>query len=687
MIAVLLIPLNVFGTVSYFHVPNSPTVFVEVMQRVIIAATVAIAIVFLGCPSKKGALSAQSKSGKTYLWKKYTVPPGADPSVPDSLGGAGFESIAEKLGFTTYIPTADEMKYFGDPRARTGGEIHIIANQFPATFRPVGQNSNTVYNTEINNFVYETLLSTHPVTREYIPALASHWKISEDKMTFTFRIDPNARFSNGLPVTAEDVRATWRLLMDETILEPALQVVFSKYEEPEVLSKYLVRVRCKTLNFRNFLYFAASMQILCAAEIGNLTGDEFLDRFNYNMPSGSGEYIVLEQDVKLGKRYVLTRREDYWAKDYPMARYSGNFDRIVYEIVTDNPIVEYERFKKGQADVFRFNMATTLKWLGDTTSDAIRLGWIRRARVYTDGPMGTGGIAFNMRKPPFDDIRVRKAFAYLFPREQIIQKLLFGEYEPYDTQYPGQVYANPNNPRVHYDPELANRLLDEAGWSARNQEGIRIKNGQPFRIEMSIQPPVARYITPYQQELRKAGIDLQLKYEDWITLIKNIDARNFSIFYFGYSGLLIPNPETSLRSDLADKPDNNNIQGVKSKDIDALIAAYDTTFSFRDQVRIIRAIDSICARMWFNVYAWNPRGIRIAYWDKFGMPEYVLPRYTQLSYVYATIASTWWYDPQKAERLRQAMLRGEDLGGPKGIQEIRFWKELAQRDRRFAFEF
>lgn len=651
------------------------------------AGWIVVAVLFLGCPAHKQVTTPQSMSSKTYLWKKYAVPPGADPAVPDSLGGAGFELIAEKLGFTTYVPKPDEMKYFGDPRARTGGEIRIIANQFPPTFRPVGQNSNTVYNSEINSFVYESLLSTHPVTREYIPALASHWKISEDKMTFTFRIDPNARFSNGLPVTAEDVRATWRLLMDESILEPALQVVYGKYEEPEVLSKYLVRVRCKSKSFRNFLYFAVSMQIMCAAEIGNLTGDEFLDRYNYNMPSGSGEYIILEQDVKLGKRYVLTRRDDYWAKDYPMARYSGNFDRIVYEIVTDNPLVEYERFKKGQADVFRYTMATTLKWLGDTTSDAIRLGWIRRTRVYTDGPMGTGGIAFNMRKPPFDDIRVRKAFAYLFPREQIVQKLLFGEYEPYDTQYPGQVYANPTNPKVTFNPELANRLLDEAGWSKRNQEGIRMKNGQPFRIEMSIQPPAARYITPYQQELRKAGIDLQLKYEDWTTLIKNIDARNFSLFYFGYSGLLIPNPETSLRSDLADKPDNNNIQGVKNKDIDALIAAYDTAYSFRDQVRIIRAIDSICATMWFNVYSWNPRGIRIAYWDKFGMPEYVLPRYTQLSYVYATVAATWWYDPQKAERLRRAMARGEDLGGPKGIQEIRYWKELAERDPRLAFQF
>jgi hypothetical protein len=91
--------------------------------------------------------------------------------------------------------------------------------------------------------------------------------------------------------------------------------------------------------------------------------------------------------------------------------------------------------------------------------------------------------------------------------------------------------------------------------------------------------------------------------------------------------------------------------------------------------------------MWFNVYTWNPRGLRIAYWDKFGMPEYILPRFTQLSYVYSTIAGTWWYDPDKAARMQRAIQTGQDLGGPKGIIEARYWKELAARDPQYAFQF
>lgn len=643
------------------------------------AITLSLTAASCGRKSSDSTPVVDSKNSKSYnikLWKKYDVPPGADPSVPDSMGGAGFEKIAEKMGFQTYIVKDDEVKYFGDARAKVGGDIRIVSNQFPATFRPEGQNSNSVYNADVKGSVYETLLGTHPLTREWMPGLASHWKIGDDKMTFTFRIDPNARFSDGKPVTSEDVVATWKLLMDETILEPSSQLVYSKFEQPVAISKYLVQVKSKTLNFRNLLYFGAGMIVQPAHEIGNLTGKEYLEKYNMNMPAGSGEYILLQEDLKEGKRYILTRRDDYWAKDYTSGKYTGNFDRIVYEVVTDNPTIEYEKFKNGEADMFRFTMNSTEKWIKDTDYDAIKNGWVRRLRIFTDGPMGTAGYAFNMRKPPFDDRRVRKAFGYLLPRKQIIEKLLYNEYEPYDSHYPNTVYANPNNEKVEFNPELANRLLDEAGWSQRNAQGIRVKNGVPLSIEASITKPQERFVTPYQQELRKAGVDLKLKNEDWTSTIKNIDARNFTIFPFGYSGLVTPNPETSLSSKLADKSDNNNIQGVKNARIDVLLDEYDKTFDMKRQVEIIREIDGISDSIYYDALQWNPRGIRIAYWDKFGMPEYVLPRQAQLSYVYQTIALTWWYEPEKAAAITEAKKSNKDLGGNKNIQEILYWKNL-----------
>ena len=120
----------------------------------LICVAVALSLTAASCGRKGGDTPAadvkNSKSYNTKLWKKYETPPGADPSVPDSLGGAGFEKIAESMGFQTYVIKDEEMKYFGDPRAKVGGEIHIVSNQFPATFRPEGQNTNSVYKEDIN---------------------------------------------------------------------------------------------------------------------------------------------------------------------------------------------------------------------------------------------------------------------------------------------------------------------------------------------------------------------------------------------------------------------------------------------------------------------------------------------------------------------------------------------------------
>ncbi len=612
----------------------------------------------------------------TSLWKKYDTPPGADPSVPDSLGGNGFEKIAEGMGFMTHTVTDEDRKYFGDSRAITGGEFKSILSQFPASLRPEGENSSSVYNQMIKAVVYETLLEQHPADNRDVPALATHWKISPDKMTYTFRIDPEARFSNGNPVTSEDVIATWKLYMDESIGEPSLQLVYGKYEQPIALSKYIVQIKSKVLNFRNFIYIARAMLILSEKEIGRLTGKEFLDKYNYNMPSGSGEYIVLQKDIKEGVKLVMTRRDDYWAKDKDLKKYAGNFDKYVYEYIIDNPTLEYEKFKKGESDVFKFTMVSTEKWIKDTDYDALKNSWVKKLRVFTDGPMGTAGYAFNMRKPPFDDIRVRKAMAHLLPRKQIIESFLYNEYEEYDTHYPNTVWANPNNSYTAFDPELASKYLDEAGWNQRDKEGIRIKNGSRLGFSLAIQKQIERFVLPYQQELKKAGIDMQLKMEDWSTTIRNIDERNFHVFAFGYSGLSIPNPETSLNSVLADKKNNNNIQGVKNIRIDQLLNIYDTTFDAKQQVNIIREIDSITHSICYDVMQWNPRGIRFAYWDKFGMPEFVLPRLGSISYLETYPQNFWWYDIEKTNKLVEAKKAKKPIDGPKEIQIVKFWKDI-----------
>ena len=120
-------------------------------------------------------------------------------------------------------------------------------------------------------------MKQHPTTLDFIPGLASHWFISEDKMTFKFRINPDARWWDGNPVTSEDVIATWDLRMDETILSPFEQITYGKFERPVADSKYIVSVKAKNVNWRNLLYFSASMSLHPHHILKDIDGTDYLE--------------------------------------------------------------------------------------------------------------------------------------------------------------------------------------------------------------------------------------------------------------------------------------------------------------------------------------------------------------------------------------------------------------------------
>ena len=134
---------------------------------------------------------------------------GADPAVSADQGGKGFTGQGWE--------TNTDFDLIGDPHAVKGGTLRDWTINFPGTLRMAGPEWNTNVNYEINPIVYESLLGLHPTTLEWMPAIATHWQISPDKLTYRFRIDPNARFSDGTPVTSEDVIASWIFHTDKTL--------------------------------------------------------------------------------------------------------------------------------------------------------------------------------------------------------------------------------------------------------------------------------------------------------------------------------------------------------------------------------------------------------------------------------------------------------------------------------------
>jgi microcin C transport system substrate-binding protein len=622
-----------------------------------------ISFLFVSCGKSKRKVVFDTKPVSI---KKFDTPPGADPTVPAALGGAGFTGEGWQ--------TKTDYNILGDKNAVKGGSIIMSMPDFPPTLRTVGKDENSYFSRMAQVMCYEPLLQLDPVTEEYMPALATHWKISDDKMKFSFRIDPNARWADGMPVTSEDVIATWKLMVDPGILEAYENLLYGTFEQPVAESKYIVSVKSKQLNWRQFLYFS-NMTLLPAHYIGNITGKEYLEKFQFEYIPGSGPYTIDKNDINKGQSIMIRRRSDYWAEKERYNIGLNNFDMVRFEVIQDQSL-EFEKFKKGEIDVINVNRAQW--WQERFDFDEYNRGLVLKRRIFNENPNGVSGICFNMRKAPFDDIRIRQAFAYLYDREKYNEKLFYKSYYPMYSFYPGSVYENPNNPKIKFDIDKAQQLLADAGWKEKNKDGYLVKGGKVFEVELPFYGSGAdRYLTVYQEDLKKAGIKLNLRQIDGTTNFKLGNERNFSIITINWGGLRIPNPESSMGPGTADEPNTTNWPGIKDPRIDELCKKYNESFDKAERVKIIRDIDFIAVSLQPYAFGWYGPYQRIAFHNKFGYPEWMLTRIED----YLKIPILWYNDPVKAAEYQDAQ-KDKNMQLDKGEVDQKFWINVKDREER-----
>lgn len=596
--------------------------------------------------------------------KQFDTPPGADPTVTAELGGKGFKGD----GWSTKA----DYNILGNPKAVKGGSLIMTMRDFPVTLRIYGKDFNSDFNSMAEEMMYEPLVGEDPVTGEYTPRLATHWQISPDKMTFKFRINPDARWADGKPVTSDDVIATWKLITDAGIMDVYFNELYGSYEQPVAESKYIISVKSKQLNWRQFVYFGVYMKILPAHIIGSISGKEFLEKYQFDFIPGSGAYIVDKNEIKKGQSIMIRRRSDYWGEKEKFATGLYNFDLVRFEFMPDETI-GFEKFKKGETDVYIVSRASI--WAEKFDFAEFNRGVVSRKRIFNENPGGTSGLALNMRKAPFNDIRVRKAFAFLYDREKFNEKLFFKAYLPIDSYFPGTEYENPLNPKIKFSIDSAQRLLSEAGWTEKNKDGYLVKEGKIFELDLPFQKGMDRYLTIYQEDLKKAGVKINLKEIDPPTMFKLGNERNFTIIPISFSGLRIPNPENSLKSSAADDNGTTNWPGIKNPKIDELCAAYDVEFDVNKRIKILNEMDILAVNEYGIVFGWYPPYQRIAFQNKFGYPEGIIARNFD---VITVLPYLWFNDPELALEYDAAVQdKGKVL--PKGEEDNKYWQQLKEK--------
>lgn len=592
----------------------------------------------------------------TYEWD----PNVGDPSVPAELGGPGFTGEGWQTNMT--------FPALGSSEAKKGGTIRMYIPDWPATLRQTGKDWNTSFNYRARDLCIESLLTVHPVTLEFIPNIATHWWISPDKMTYRFRINPAARFSDGEEVTAEDVIASFNLHMDETILFPSAQLVYSKLNTPTAVSKYIVEVTVKKENWRNFLYFAASLPVLPAHQI-SIPGSEYLDKFQFKFTAVTGPYTLDESSMVTGQSLSLVRRDDWWQKDNPAWQGLYNFDRYTFTVVMD-PNLAFEKTKKGELDYYDIPVA---KWWAEELPnvEAVQRGLLVRRKFYTDAPIGTSGTAINMLRPPLDDVRIRKALCHLENRKLYIEKLFHNEYLPLTSYYQGGTYQNPNNEPIEYDELKAVELLEEAGWTELDSEGYRIKDGKRLEFTLIYRSKMSeRYLTIFQENCKKAGIKIELQQLTSAAHWKQITGKDYDLASTAWGAIVFPNPETSWHSRLAKEKNNNNITGFADPRVDELCEEYDREYDVNRRIEIIREIDGIIYEQHPYILGWYNPAQRVVYWNKFGMPKWGTSRTGEAQ---QDLMYSWWIDPEKERALEEAQ-RNSSITLEAPPIDQRFWQ-------------
>lgn len=649
----------------------------RVVARLILTVGILTAACGGGAPGDAGRAPGQAAvtNGESVTTEKgaYPVFPdadgGADPTVPAAQGGRGFTGQGWQ--------TNTDYDLIGDPRAVTGGTIRqAMMTDFPATLRYYGPNVSE-WNLALHELVYESLLYLHPTTLAYIPGLATHWQISDDRRTFRFRLNPNAHWADGMPVVADDVVATWRLAVDKSLQDPARNLIYGNFDPPVAESRYIVSVRAKSDDWQNFMYFAVGAHIggffiMPAHALKGVTGDAYIKQFNYRMLPGSGAYAVAEKDVERGRLIRIRRRPDYWAANHRRNIGVANFDEIQQNVVRDRSL-EFEMFKRGDIDYYFVQRAA--EWVQELDYPNIKRGLNQKRKIYNHKPVGIGGLAMNTRREPYGDTRVRRALGYLYNREAMVQKLMFNEYALIDSFFPASRYENPANEKVRYNPERALQLLGEAGWT-RDASGRLVKNGTPLVLEVAYaSQPTERYLTLYQEDLRRVGITLNLRLTTFETLIKLLDDRAFDMVSIAYTGETFPKPDVNWLSQLADQKNNNNITGFKNARADAIMLQYQKTFDIDTRTKLLRELDGILTAEHHWIFDWTAPYERVVFWHKFGYPQGYLTRIGS----FRDIVPLWWMDPERDQRLREAM-RDQSVQLDEGPSDDRYWLEFAKAE-------
>ncbi len=576
------------------------------------------------------------------------------------------------FGELKYPPGFKHFEYV-NPDAPKGGRLATLGGISFDTFNPFILKGDKAAGLGL---MFDSLMESSADEPTSVYGLvAESAEYSDDGLSLTFYLRPEAKFRDGTQVTAADVAFSFEIL--RTKGHPAYRAGLQGVEKAEVIDDQTVRYTFDPkARIRDLPLTVAGLPILSKDYYAKDEHD--FEKTTLEPPVGSGPYELVDYNAN---SYVLyKRREDYWAKDLPVMKGRYNFDELRFNYYKDRT-AWFLGLTSAEYDVGE--EFTSKRWATEYDSlPAIKDGRLKRITLPDDTPSGVQGWFINTRRDKFKDPRVRQAIGLAFDFEWANRNLFFNAYrrttsffqntpmqarpgkpspevaallEPYRDKLPPEVFGELQTPPVSdgsgSDRKLlrkADKLLREAGWELDGRRRVNDK-GEQLTIEfIRAQPSFDRIIAPFVKNLELLGIDAHIRPVDDAQLQRRVKSFDFDIVSGRFRMSLTPGNElrNMFSSAFANEPGTNNRAGISDPVVDALIDKIMAAEN-RDELNIaVRALDRVLMAGYYWVPNWFKASHNVAFWNKFDWPK-VKPKYAR------GIIDRWWYDAEKAANLEQ----------------------------------
>jgi microcin C transport system substrate-binding protein len=590
-----------------------------------------------GCSSEDSAQNSSSGSLEPQLPRVDVLPEYPSSELPQGLDWL----------------TNNDDPVFADPDAKPGGTFREYIPSFPLTLRTVGPDSNSgIRSYLLSNQL--SLIDIHPNTKNYIPSLATHWAYGDDNKTVYFKLNPDASWSDGTPVTADDYMFTLDFNRSEFIVAPyANNYYTTEIVDVKKYDDYTISVTGGTAKPKEdlMLYYGISP----TPRHFHKLDENWVTDYNWLVAPNTGPYQV--NAVEKGKYVEFTRDRDWWGNDMNYYQHRFNVDKVRITVVRD-PETAYRFFLRGELDT---SILTFPNYWHDKTGDAVyKNGYVHKIWFYNDLPQSSSGIYLNADNELLSDINVRYGLAHSINIQMMIDTVLRGDYERLHAMHTGYgEYTNKSIRARDFDLEKAEEYFAAAGWSERGPDGIRVKDGQRMAIVLpySTQLHTDRLVV-LREEAKKAGVDLQLNLLDGAAFYKNIIEKNHQAAWMSWSVNLRPSFWQHFHSDNAHKAQTNNITNSDDPEMDALIDRYQDSDDASERAELARTLDMKVHEMGIFIPSYYVPYIRHGYWRWIKLPDWHGTRLSDILFD-PMYLSLFWIDEDEKTRTLEAMKSGE----------------------------